>query len=235
MDRYYPSATRVLAVWRASGYNKPVNASDVARHWLGYGVLPGGHEERLIVPIFGADGRLACIRGRLPNGSGWMSPAGWKLAELPLFNACRIQPGSTVVIVENAVDAMLLSRHYEEQGARALAVATLSATYWNSLWEDALLAAHPARALVVFDNDLAGNGISDDDQRRATIERWQAEKGHPPPPARGPMVAARLNRRGLQTRVYQYPAGTPTGADPGDFIKAVMSDAVGVEETGHAR
>lgn len=219
MDAYYPCASTVAAAWRASSYDKPVTIGDVVRHWLGYGVLPGGHERRLIVPIFGADGRLACMRGRLPDSSGWMSPAGWRLAELPLFNLRSARPGDTIVVVENAVDAILLSRHYEQRAALAVAVATLSVSYWTNAWDDALVALKPARVLVVYDNDLAGNGVSDDEARAAEQQRWRDEKRHEPPPARGPLLAQRLQRLGLRASVYQYPPGTPVGADPGDFIR----------------
>lgn len=219
MDAYYPNATAVAAAWRSSNYGKPVTIVDVARHWLGYGALPGSHEQRLIVPVFGDDGRLACLRGRLPDKGGWMSPAGWRLAELPLYNLRRAWPGCTLVIVENAVDALLLSRHYESRGAAAVAVATLSVTYWADAWDAALLAVKPARVLVVYDNDLAGNGITDEALRTAEQEAWRQKRGHEPPPARGPLVAQRIRRLGIHAHVYEYPPGTPVGADPGDFIK----------------
>jgi hypothetical protein len=95
----------------------------------------------------------------------------------------------------------------------------------------ALARRKPARVIVWFDHDLAGNGGGAD--RDAFVAQWLTEvrqqrraKGissdvplPQPPPARGPQLAAELAAAGVAAEVHEWPAGTPRKADLGWLLE----------------
>lgn len=244
-----PCREGILAAW--AGY-KPVSAEMVDDYSLGVGPVPRNRCrcDRLLIPV--TDGHLVhCIRGRLPAGAtcphdskNWIANAGFSLRSLPLFNAHRIADGAVAVIVENPVDAMLLSElpdvayQWLRQGvdmgilaphlARAMAlakrgirpivgVATLSAGYWQSGWEAALAGA--SLVIVALDNDLVGNGGGAG--RKELLEAW--DRDHVDRPIRAPAPfglarQARLRQRGIRAVMYQWPESPPV-KDFGEWLR----------------
>lgn len=225
------------------GRYKPVSAEMVAEYGLAVGRVPYSrcNCDRLLIPI--TDGQAVfCIRGRIRPGetcphtaakkkATWLANAGFSLHYLPLFNAHRCAPGCIAVLVENPVDAMILSEGpalaYEwlRQGvprdilaaplgyAAALAsrgirpivgVATLSAYYWRDAWESAL--AQCSLVVVALDDDLVGNGGGA--HRPALVQEWvDNHLDHPvPPPAPcGPARQQALKAAGIPVALYTWP------------------------------
>jgi hypothetical protein len=152
----YENHPRRFEAWQA---HKPVSVETIRRKRLGMGVLPASRckHERLIVPIL--DGTmLVGLRGRAIACScgKWLVAGGTTLEMLPLYNQEALQPGCVVWIVENPVDALLLTERTPYAG-----VATYSVSYWRQAWTETLQAAQPELMIVAYDNDDPGrkNGI----------------------------------------------------------------------------
>lgn len=216
---------------------KPVTQDAIARYRLGYGVLPSPTRcqcPRLLVPIFD-NGRLVCLRGRLiskctctPKPQKWLASGGFTLDNLPLYNN---RPSGIVVILENPVDAIMMTEnptqavkwlaagmpHLKLKIKDALidaigkglppltAVATLSIYYWRPEW-----VIDAGMTFVAFDNDLSGNGGAD--RRKAMMDAYrQNNPERPLPEPRGAALATQLN-----ACLYNWHGFA--GKDYGDYI-----------------
>lgn len=187
------------ASWRLWQAYKPVSRQAFYARRLGVGVLPMSQckHERLIVPII--DGTMAVgLRGRAINCScpKWLAPAGTDISLYPLYNEQALQSGCTVVIVENPVDALLMTDRTDYVG-----VACYSTTYWQERWTEALKAARPELVVVGLDNDLVGNGGAL--RRDEFIRTWRQAHDRVPEP-RGPALANRLLEAGMKSMLFDW-------------------------------
>jgi len=192
LDRY-ENHPRKHELWQSY---KPLSPDVIEAARLGVGILPLSKcpHERLIVPVFDC-GSLVGLRGRsLGCDCGkWLVAGGTTLEHLPLYNQDALRPGAVVVIVENCVDALMISPY--------IGVATYSVSYWRDAWTDTLLAAQPEVVIVAYDNDLPGNGGAG---RRQEFEReWL--RSHPRlPVSAGPRLVNHLLAAGLTARLYNW-------------------------------
>jgi hypothetical protein len=168
---------------------------------LGVGKLPASRcsHDRLIVPVF--DGTmLVGIRGRAIDCDcgKWLCSGGWSLDLVPLYNQESLRPGAVVWIVENPVDALMVTEQTPYVG-----VATYGVTYWREAWTAALQEARPELVIVAYDNDLPGNGGG---PRRREFERvWLADPRHRAvPKANGVRLVNDLLRAGLTAALYDW-------------------------------
>ena len=194
-DRFAQHPHRVES-WQAY---KPLSLATMDRQKLGVGVLPYSRcpHERLIVPVF-AGPQLVGLRGRsLGCDCGkWLASAGWSNDLAPLYNSDSLRICQVIWIVENPVDALMLSERTEYAG-----VATYSVSYWTDSWTNRLLEAQPELVVVAFDNDLPGNGGA---VNRAEFEREWLKTHQVLPPAGGVKVVNRLLEAGLPATLYDW-------------------------------
>jgi hypothetical protein len=194
---------------------KPLACKTLDRWQFGYGTLPferhGEWYESaslwLTVPLF-ENGAIVGLRGRNTGTTGpkWISATG---THYVLWGVDAVQPGATVWITENYVDAAWLMERHPDQ----CAVAIGGATTWQSAWGDALAAKQPGLVIVALDNDLAGQATGAT-QARLRAE-WHAAHPELPEPTTwlaGPRIANDLLARGLSVRLYQWPAHAPDKA-----------------------
>lgn len=128
-----------------------LNAETVERYGLGMGQLPGGHHTRLIVPVVYA-GRCWGLRGRALNPHDkpkWMNAKG----SISRFYAPGLRRKSTLWLLENCADVLLLKQMYPEYDAGA---PTTGAGAWLDEWTIALQSFNPELVIVAYDNDEAG-------------------------------------------------------------------------------
>lgn len=211
---YLPIDER-LRLWQK--YRPQITRQMVEEHRLGYGKLPpmidyrnGGYRpaskcqhDRLLVPLFDFDGQLVGVRGRsIDCDCGkWLSPAG---NQATLYGWQALHSGATVVLCENAIDALLVTELTD-----AVGVATLSISYWRDEWLEYLVASEPVQVIIAFDNHWPGNGT-----RKA---EWLRDHRVCPMP----MGMKRFNdfqRAGLDVRMYPWQADDPVGCDVGDVL-----------------
>lgn len=138
-------------LWQA---HKPVSTETIERMRLGVGVLPASacHHLRLIVPVI--DGTMIVgLRGRRLNCrcAKWTASAGTTLDMLPLYNDQALDTGDVVWLLENPVDALMLT---ERTGY--IGLATYSVVYWRLAWTDRLVRVRPELVVVAYDNDEPG-------------------------------------------------------------------------------
>lgn len=208
----FESHPRRMELWQAY---KPISAETIERQRLGVGVLPASRckHERLIVPIF--NGTLfAGFRGRSLgcDCAKWLAPGGTQLDLYSLYNDQALTPGCVVWIVENPIDALLLTERTDFVG-----VATYSTTYWRDPWTEALRAVSPELVVIAFDNDIPGNGGGVN--RPQLVREWLRTHRTVPEP-RGPKLANTLIKAGLPAVLYDWPAGTPNKFDIGSLLVA---------------
>lgn len=205
------------ASWSAWQAYKPVSRGSFERMRLGLGVLPLSRckHERLIVPIYsgtevrGLRGRaIACDCGK------WLAPAGTQIGLYPLYNDAALGQGAVVWIVENPVDALLLSERTPYVG-----VATYSVAYWQDHWTETLRAARPELVVVAYDNDLPGCGGAE--RRGEMIRDWLKTHPRVPDPA-GPKLATRLRAAGLPAALFDW-GRAPAKADIGTLLMGGMA------------
>lgn len=172
--RAYESHPKRFEFWQR---HKPVSVETIRAGRFGVGVLPASrcHHPRLVVPII--DGTMVVgLRGRWMGCScdqrrdKWLVAGGTTLEHLPLYNAEALKPGAVVWMVENCVDARLITQNTPYTG-----VAVYSTSYWRDAWLEALKAARPEMIIVALDNDLVGNGGAA--RRDEFIKLWYQE--HP--------------------------------------------------------
>ena len=206
--------TRRVELWNSY---KPITVETMDRMQLGVGVLPYSRckHERLIVPVWNGP-QLVGIRGRqLDCDCGkWLASAGWSIDLAPLYNSGALSSGQVIWVLENPVDALVLTERTECVG-----IATYSVSYWTDAWTRRIIEAQPELVVVAYDNDLPGNGGAD---RRLEFEReWL--KTHPRlPQAAGPKLANRLLEAGLPVTLYDW-GNAPHKSDIGNLL---MQEAV---------
>lgn len=195
---------------------KPVSEDTILRYNLGIGVLPASQcqHRRLILPIYDEAGRVVCLRGRAfeCDCGKWLAAGGWTLDMLPLYNLNALPDGGVLWIVENPVDALLISPY---TGA-----ATLSVSYWRDEWTAAMAEKRPSLVVVAYDNDLPGNGGAW--RRDEMIAEWakrQIEAGKRPliPEARGVWLVNRLLANSINAVLYDW-KDAPHKADIGSLL-----------------
>lgn len=201
-----------ISLWRSY---KCLSEEMIERHRLGVGVLPASRckHERLIVPVF-AGTMLVGLRGRsLSCDCGkWLQSGGTTLDRLPLYNDQALEQGGVVWIVENPIDALMISERTPYTG-----LATYSISYWREAWTETLKAAQPELVVIAFDNDLPGQGGGVNRERM--VREWL--RTHPMvPEPRGPKLANTLIKAGLPAVLYDWPAGTPNKFDIGSLLAA---------------
>jgi phage/plasmid primase-like uncharacterized protein len=205
------------ALWTA---HKPVTHETINGRNLGAGVLPQSRckHERLIVPIYDDAGRVVNLRGRAIDCDcpKWLASGGWSLDALPLYGLDALQPGGTLWIVENPVDALMIAERTPYAGG-----ATLSVSYWREAWTAAIVERQPSLVVVAYDNDLVGNGGAW--RRDEMIAAWReklpaAYKRQKPPAANGVKIVNELLAAGLCASLYDWRDAAPK-ADIGEMLK----------------
>lgn len=195
--RQYEAHPQRFELWQK---HKPLSRESIERNHLGVGVLPACscHHERLIVPVLSGT-MVVGLRGRrlACNCEGkWKPAAGTLLDTLPLYNEQALRLGCVVWLLENCVDALLLSERTEYVG-----LAIYSTSYWRDAWLEPLKAARPEMVIVALDNDLVGNGGAE--RRDEFIAEWL--KTHPSiPEAKGPALVNRLQKAGLPALLFDW-------------------------------
>lgn len=161
---------------------------------------PPQHEERLIVPLFDEHGLLVGLRGRSMNPAEkrfkWMSATG---SRTPIFGVEKIEPGDTVVLGENFVDAAMVAQYLP--GMRGIALGTARTIREEEI--ERLKARKPGTVLVMLDNDLAGQARGA--TRQALEKAHEAKHGRKPQPAlHGPRCVAALHEAGLDAVLFEW-------------------------------
>jgi hypothetical protein len=207
--------------------HKPLHMKTIINYRLGIGVLPPVapgyypgrcNHERLIVPIFWGT-QLVGLRGRRLdcNCPGkWLQAKGMLMESIPLYNETALGVGNVVWIVENTVDALLIS----QVGRAGVGVATYSTSYWTERWEQRIVDARPEMVIVAFDNDLPGNGGAL--RRDEFIAEWKTSHGHYVPDPRGVKLVNRLLERGVRAILYDWGLA-PHKADIGSLLQREVS------------
>jgi len=180
---------------------KPLSLGTIDRMQLGVGILPYSRckHERLIVPVYSGP-ELVGLRGRAIDCDcgKWLASAGWSNDLAPLYNSDALSIGQVIWIVENPVDALMLSERTEYAG-----VATYSVSYWTDAWTKRLQEAQPELVVVAFDNDLPGCGGGL--RRDEFIRKWLENPKHKVvPPASGPKLANKLIEAGLPATLFDW-------------------------------
>lgn len=186
----------MIRFWQAY---KPLAPETIARAGLFVGVLPESRckHNRLIVPIWDR-GLLVGLRGRSMgcDCGKWLVSAGTELDQLPLYNQEQLSPGCTIWIVENCVDALLIS-----QDTPFVGLAIYSTSYWRDTWLETLKAYQPELIIVALDNDLVGNGGAD--RRDEFVQNWLRTHPRLPQPS-GVKLVNRLLVAGLTASLYDW-------------------------------
>lgn len=226
MEQRWPA---VVAAWQAY---KPLSEQTIRDNYLGLGKLPLYDEARnrwyesryprLLYPLV-EDGRIVGIAGRayLPEDTGpkWLTGS---CSTLILHGLDTIEPGNTVIWVENRVDRLLVLE--ERPDVRCLASGGLT---WRPEWLDAIAARRPRHVLMMLDNDLAGcpNEQTYIKGKAAWLAKMQSQvkagkiKQIPPfQEPRGPVIANELLKRRVHASVYQWANDTPEHQDIGSVI-----------------
>jgi len=229
-------------VWRQY---KDVSPSLIEAYSLGYGLLPSSRcrVDRLLLPIFNND-RLVNIRGRRihpqDDHAKWLASGGWQLKNVPLFNVGNIPERRVVLVVENPVDAIMISKPesllplarrlfdgaWDDRAINELyplddpfyGVASLSVSYWLDSWTEALQATNPIRVVVFYDNDLPGNGGAW--RRLDAVREWNKKHeggAAKVPGSRGAMLANKLQEKGIDAVLFDW-RDAPIKADIGDVL-----------------
>ncbi|RMG90040.1 MAG: hypothetical protein D6706_20315 [Chloroflexi bacterium] len=198
---------------------KPIPADAIKTFQLKIGTLPEWQykcrHDRLIVPIVRPDGTIHHIRGRAladckPDCPKWLASKGWTTADMPLPpGGIPVQTNDVVVMVENAIDAMMVTYHPEfvfeliryklttkvlhglVNGGNIKGAAVLASTYWSDLWIPVLKPA--SQVVIVLDNDPAGI--------KASVR-----------------LANKLNKNGILAVVHKWNNGKEK-YDMGDYLK----------------
>jgi len=193
---------------------KPLSTATLDRMQLGVGILPYSRcrHERLIVPVWNGP-ELVGLRGRAIDCDcgKWLASAGWSIDLAPLYNSEQLRVGQVVWIVENPVDALMLSERTEYTG-----VATYSVSYWTEAWTRRLIEAQPELVIVAYVQDLPGNGGA---ARRAEFEReWLKDPKHKIIPVSGGVrLVNRLLEAGLPATLFDW-GDAPNKSDIGSLL-----------------
>lgn len=227
LARVYVTHPQRVELWQAY---KPLPEELIRAYQLGVGAWPRFTSQcrhnRLQVPMI-AEGRVQSFRGRRIDCDcpKWLSPKGFAPI---LYNGERLGygpglgmawgdrrvKGGVLFIVENAIDALLLER----ADARLCAVATLSVTYWEDSWTEALRQAAPYAVFVCFDNDRPGNGAGNRG-RQAWMEKHERDMV-----PNGIKLVNRLLKARIPARLFDW-KDLPLKTDVGDLIVATEMTA----------
>jgi hypothetical protein len=198
---------------------KPLFEETITKYRLGVGALPECEckHERLLVPIFDGE-KLVGLRGRqikpcdCKGGKKWLTSYGTLPQFLPLYNIDAVKQGCIVFMVENPVDALAFGESTEYVG-----VATYSTAYWYPEWGNALARKCPESVIVLYDNDLPGNGGAQ--RRDEFIKLWMSDPKHKrvPEPA-GPKRVGNLKESGVDADLFDW-KDFPYKADVGLFLE----------------
>ena len=173
-NRYLARFTASQSRYQAWYDYKKLSRDIVDKYHLGVGVLPASRfrDIRLVVPII-QNGEVVMFRGRRISGNDakWSSSGGVSPADIQLPFVENVKQGDIVFIVENPVDAILVTEF-----SRATGVAALSTNYWYPHWTARLKEAKPSLVVTAFDNDVAGEGASID--RVIEVARERVAKIH---------------------------------------------------------
>lgn len=175
---------------------------------------------RLVYPII-VNEQIIGFRGRAihpdDHGAKWINATNSQMA---LIGLDLVTTGSTVVLCESPVDAMLAM----QVNPRIVAIAgTAGAGTWRHEWTAELTRRKPKRIILWYDHDFAGNcpiggkHYQRCDVCQAEYAKWQQE--HPDakaaPKSNAPKLYQELKRIGCNVDVYQWPLNTPPKADLG--------------------
>jgi hypothetical protein len=184
---------------------KPIGRGLINEHRLGVGQLPSSRckHPRLIVPLLDFDHSVVGFRGRAIDCDcvKWLSPAGNRAA---LYNWQAVRRGDIVFVVENAIDALMLTERTD-----AVAVATLSISYWEPEWTQFLVDKRPEAVVVAYDNHWPAMGTH--------RERWLEDHDLLPMPS-GMRLFNRLSKAGLEVELYDW-GDAPVGYDVGNLLE----------------
>ena len=229
LERYCGHFERIQR-WQAY---KPLTLDTIATFRLGVGKLRLYNEkdrywynqrhERLIVPVFAADGTTVVgFFGRAihPDDTGPKWLAASDSSKQVLFNAHLLRAGATVIIAENYVDATLATQYREQ-----VVGVTSGGVHWRPEWTKQIVDSRPARVIVWLDNDLVGWPHPSTQRRLA--RQWKID--HPEaqvPEANGPKIADELLMAGLrQVAGPHWEASDPPKADLGWFLNREFEQA----------
>ncbi len=162
MDTYLSNSARYEQWYKY----KQLSPQVVDEYKLGLGQLPYQKHNRLITPLF-YNQEFLTFRGRSLNDKvlpKWIFAKGGKApSEFNLLFSDIAPKNCIILIVENYVDAILFNQlKLTVEGLPLFAIPTLSTNNWFELWTNDLLALTPTMVVVCFDNDYAGNGLSQD-------------------------------------------------------------------------
>lgn len=204
LDEYESHPSR-FEIWQKY---KKLTKETIEHAHFGIGVLPEYSSkcrgERLIVPIL--DGTMLIgFRARWMGcrccdrvSDKWVVTAGAVLDLLPLYGAEDLQPGKVVWLVENCVDARLIT-----QNTPFIGLATYSTGYWRQGWAETLVHYNPDLVVVAYDNDLVGNGGAW--RRDEFIAEWnKSHPNNPAPESKGIRLVNYLNKTGVRAILYDW-------------------------------
>ena len=200
----YASAPGVVEAWQRY---KPISEQMIKQHRLGLGTFPKYtsrcQHQRLMVPLIDFDGKIVGFRGRAIDCDckAWLSPAG---NQATLYNWQSVTPGCVLFIVENAIDALMVTERTE-----AVGVATLSISYWYDEWLNFLLEIQPSHIEVAYDNHRQGNGNGK--------AEWLAKHDKDIMPM-GVKLTNRLREAGLPAYLFDW-GNERLGMDMGELLK----------------
>jgi hypothetical protein len=182
----------------------------IARHRLGVGVLPRYssrcQHQRLIVPVI-VGTMIVGLRGRAINCNcgKWLAAEGTVISMMPLYGIDEVLPGSYLWIVENPVDALMITAYSKTQ---SYGLATYSASYWSDTWTAQLIELKPRIIYIAYDNDLVGNGGAW--RRQQMINEWLQDPRHKNiPESNGIRRANELVAAGLHVRLFDWMDASP--------------------------
>lgn len=194
---------------------KTLPHSVIDRRRLGVGVLPKYSSQcrhsRLIVPII-VGTMIVGLRGRAIDCDcgKWLSAEGSTLDMMPLYGVDEIPPAAIIWIVENPIDALIISSSTET----SYGVATYGVTYWRDGWTETLKSLCPKMIYVAYDNDLPGNGGAW--HRQQMIDAWLLHHKQTPK-SNGIRLANDLAAEKLPVKLFDW-KGAPEKADIGSVF-----------------
>jgi predicted RNA-binding Zn-ribbon protein involved in translation (DUF1610 family) len=219
----YESHPRRFERWMA---HKPLAMQTIVDAHLGIGILPPtiGHDgtpyypggcshDRLIVPVFWGS-QIVALRGRRLDcdcEAKWIAAQGATIDILPLYNWQALRTNQVIFIVENMVDALLIT----QEKAPWVGMAIYSTSYWKPEWAQAIHQAKPEMVIVALDNDLVGNGGAR--RRDELLQTWQQAHNGKAPPARGVYVVNELNKTGVPAYLMDW-GDAPAKTDVGNLL-----------------
>jgi len=208
----YQLHPRRFELW---SHYKPLALQTIVDHRLGVGRLPASRcsHDRLIVPVFWGM-TLVGLRGRRIDcdcPAKWLPAVGTPLEILPLYNAQALGKRQVVFIMENPVDALLLT----QEKAPWVGLSIYSTSYWKQDWVGEIKAADPEMVIIALDNDLVGNGGAA--QRDVFAAEWKRTHNDRLPKPRGVFIANQLNAAGIPATLFDWGVA-PNKADIGDLL-----------------